>query len=60
MTNAEKNFNKVLEFVAKAGMFGVNKNDQMQSCNTLHCSECVLNNGSCSESRMEWLKTEYV
>lgn len=62
MTNAEKNFDKVMHFAAEMCSFGVNGNDKMQSCNKLRCSECILNNQNkiCAESREEWLKAEYV
>lgn len=62
MTNAEKNFDKVMHFAAEMSSFGVNGDDKMQSCNKLRCSECILNtrNKICAESREEWLKAEYV
>lgn len=63
MTNAEKNFGKVMHFAAEImNTFGVDKNGKMQSCKSIHCSECILNDKSkiCAEKRMEWLKDEYV
>lgn len=62
MTNAEKNFDKVMHFAAEMNSFGVDEYNEMQSCNKLRCSECILNskNKICAESREEWLKKEYV
>ena len=62
MTNAEKNFDKVMHFASEADPFGINGDDKMQPCNRLSCSECILNNRNktCAESREKWLKTEYV
>lgn len=63
MTNAEKNLDKVLKFAINAfNSFGIDKNGEMKKCSKLECSECMLNikNKTCAETRLKWLKEEYV